>query len=346
MVGIGIIGTGYWGKNHVRIYANLLKNNKIDYLKICDIDKERVKELSESYSLDYTTNIMDILKDNNISAVVIVTPSSTHYELTKIALNYDKDVFVEKPITLESNDALELIKMAKERKKILMVGHLFRYHPLVTHIKRKIDNGEFGKIEMIITFRFALGVPRTDMGVILALAIHDIDLTCYLLNKKKPESILVDTGKFHQDKVEEMAAISLTFDDNIKGYILASWNIPVYDKKRELIVIGSDKSAIINYLNPSEYYIYDERLKKKIINGNTILEKENGQINKITIKYKEPLKQEIMHFIKCVKTRKDPKTNGYVGYHAVRMCETAFQSVKENKRIYFNEVEKWLKTII
>ncbi|MHA1254279.1 MAG: Gfo/Idh/MocA family protein, partial [Promethearchaeota archaeon] len=222
MIGIGIIGVGYWGKNHVSAYKTLLQENRINYLKICDINENRVKEISEINSIECTTKIDDILNDDKITAVVIITPSSTHYELTKLALENDKDVFVEKPLTLNSNDSLKLIELANQKHKKLMVGHLFRYHPAVKAIKKRIDNGELGKIQMILTSRLALGVPRKDMGVILALAVHDLDLFCYLLNKNEPESILVDNGKFHQDEVVETTNISLNFENNTKGYIMES----------------------------------------------------------------------------------------------------------------------------
>ena len=335
MVGIGIIGTGYWGKNQVRNYNSLLLEEKIEYLKICDIDKKRAKELSSIHSIEYTTNIKDLLNDNKITAVVIATPSSTHYELAKISLESDKDVFVEKPLTLKSDNAMKLINLAKQRGKILMVGHLFRYHPIIEEIKKKIEIGEFGKIQMIMSFRLALGVPRKDIGVILALAVHDLDLTCYLLNKKEPESILVDNGKFNQEEVIETTNISLNFDNNTKGYIMDSWNIPVYGKRRELIIIGSEKSALVNYLTPSEYYIFDSSIKNRINNDIVIFEKNNNGTQKITIDYKEPLKQEILHFVKCIETRTTPNSDGLVGYYAVRMCERAKLSAEKNKRIYF-----------
>ena len=335
MVGIGIIGTGYWGKNHVNIYKSLLVEGKIDYLKICDIDEKRVKEISRAYSIDYTTDIEDLLNNNKITAIVIITPSSTHYELSKLSLESGKDVFVEKPITLKSENALKLIKLAKQNNKILMVGHLFRYHPAVEEIKKRIDFGEFGKIQMILSFRLALGVPRTDMGVILALAVHDLDLTCYLLNKKEPESILVDNGKFNQEEVIEMTNISLNFDNNTRGYIMGSWNIPVYGKRRELLIIGSEKSGYVNYLTPSEYLIFDSSIKNSVINDKVIFEKYDNGIHKIVIEYKEPLKQEILHFIKCIETRTAPNSDGLVGYNAVRMCEKAIISAEKNKRIYF-----------
>jgi len=335
MIGIGIIGAGSWGKNHLRIYKALLLEKKIDYLRICDIDEERAKELSQINSIDYTTSINELLNDTKITAVVIVSPSSTHYELSKLSLESGKDVFVEKPITLNSDNAMKLIDLAKSKQKILMVGHLFRYHPVVEEIKKKIEIGEFGKIQMILTFRLALGVPRKDMGVILALAVHDLDLTCYLLDKKEPESILVDNGKFNQEEVVEMTNISLNFENNTKGYIMESWNIPVYDKKRELIIIGSEKSALVNYLNPSEYQIFESSLKRRRSGEKSIFELQRNGIQKISIAYKEPLKQELLHFIKCIETRTNPITDGLVGYHAVRMCEKAKISAEKNKRIYF-----------
>lgn len=308
---------------------------KVDYLKVCDISEDRAKEIGKDFNLEYTTKIDDIKNDKRINAVVIATPSPTHYELSKLFMESGKDVFVEKPMTLKSEDAHDLIEIAKRTKKILMVGHLFRYHPAVKDVKKRIDIGEFGRILTIITYRFAFGVPRKDMGVILALAVHDLDLTCYLMNQNTPKSILVDNAKFHQDIVEEMTNISLEFENGARGYMMESWDIPVYDKKRELVVIGSEKSAIIDYLVSNEYKIYDTKIKKRNVNNVEILEKEENAVNKIVIEYKEPLKEEILHFLECIKTRKNPETDGLVGYHAVQMCEKAFQSEEENKRVYF-----------
>lgn len=329
-----MIGTGYWGKNHVRIYKSLLIEKEINYLKICDINETRAKQIASDYDLEYTIKIEDILNDNKVTAVVIATPSSTHYELTKKFLEDGKDVFVEKPITLNSENARDLVEVAKRQKKILMVGHLFRYHPVVRDLKKRIDLGEFGKINMIITYRFALGVPRKDMGVIYALAVHELDLSCYLLNQEFPESIIADNAKFHQDKVEEMSSISMNFPNGAKSYMMESWDIPVYGKKRELIIIGTEKSAIIDYLLPNEYKIFDTKIKKQFIDDKKILEIEENAINKIIIDYKEPLKEEILHFINCVKNRTQPETDGEVGYKTIKMCEVVFESAKKNKRIY------------
>ncbi|MHA1253229.1 MAG: Gfo/Idh/MocA family protein, partial [Candidatus Helarchaeota archaeon] len=281
MIGIGIIGTGYWGKNHLRIYKSLLNENKIDYLKICDINEARAKEMAKDFDVDFTTKIEDIINDKMINTVVIITPSITHYNLAKIFLNNGKDVFVEKPLTLNSSEAKELVSLAEKNNRILMVGHLFRYHPIIKDVKRRIDLGEFGKINMILTYRFALSVPRKDMGVVFALAVHELDLSCYLLNQNSPKSIIADDARFYQDKVEEMVNIVMEFENGTKSYLMESWDIPVYGKKREMVIIGSEKSAIIDYLNPNEYTIYDTKITKEYNDGKLFLKVEDNQINKI-----------------------------------------------------------------
>ena len=308
---------------------------EIDYLKIYDINEKRATQIAEDYDLEFTTNIEVVSNDDKISAVVIVTPSSTHYQLAKKFLESGKDVFIEKPMTLNSEHAKDLVEIAKKQNRILMVGHLFRYHPVVRDVKRRIDMGEFGKINMIITYRFAFGIPKKDMGVIYALAVHELDLSCYFLNQEFPTSIIADSARFHQSNVEEMANISMDFPNGIKSYMMESWNIPVYGKKRELIIIGSEKSAIIDYLQPNEYKIYDTKIKKQIIGDELVLEKEDYAVNKIIIEYREPLREEILHFVDCVKNRVKPETDGVVGYKAIKICEAVFKSIKENKRIYF-----------
>ncbi len=304
-------------------------------MKLCDINEGRAKQIAGDYDLEYTSNIEEILSDSNISAIVIATPSSTHYKIAKKFLENGKDVFIEKPMTLNSEGAKDLVEIANKKNTILMVGHLFRYHPAVKDLKNRIDLGEFGKINMIVTYRFALGVPRKDMGVVYALAVHELDLSCYLLNTEYPISLIADSARFHQDDVEEMVNISMEFPNGAKSYMMESWNIPVYGRKRELVIIGSEKSAIIDYLLPNEYVIYDTKIKKQNIENKTLLEIEENAVNKIVIEYKEPLREEILHFIHCVKNRAIPETDGIVGYKAIKICEAVFNSIKENKRIYF-----------
>ncbi|MFX1277447.1 MAG: Gfo/Idh/MocA family protein [Promethearchaeota archaeon] len=335
MIGIGIIGVGYWGKNHVRIYKSLLLENKIDYLKICDIDEHRINQMAEDYGLEYSTDLNELIKDDKINAVVIVTPADNHFEIAKLMLNNGKDVFIEKPMTLDSDKAMEIVETAKKNNQILMVGHIFRFHPIVQDLKKRIDLGEFGRINLLYAFRFALGVPRTDIGVDFDLAAHDIDVSCYFLKHNYPKSLMADCVSFHQDKVIEMANICLEFPNKARSYLMESWNVPVYDKKRELIVIGTEKSAIADYLTPNEYRIFDTKIKKRFSNGKEILEIDEKTVIKIVLEYKEPLKEEILHFVDCLRNRKIPLSDGMVGYRTIKMCEAITQSAKENKKIFF-----------
>ena len=330
-----MIGVGYWGKNHVRIYKTLLLENEIDYLKIYDTDENRVKQIAEDYNLDYLSDLNKVIKDDKITAVVIVTPSDNHFEIVKLMLNNNKDVFVEKPMTLKSDEAMELVKIAKNNNKLLMVGHIFRFHPIVQDLKKRIDLGEFGNINMIYSFRFAMGVPRTDIGVDFDLAVHDLDVSCFLLNYDFPKSLMADCVSFHQDKVIEMANITLEFPNKARSYMMETWNVPVYDKRRELVIIGSEKSAIADYLTPNEYRIFDTKIRKRTLNDIEILEIDEKTVIKIVLEYKEPLKEEVLHFVDCLKNRKNPLSDGMVGYRTVKMCEAITQSANENKRIFF-----------
>ena len=252
MLGIGVIGTGHWGKNHVRTFNEFRSKGLIDHLKICDVDKQRVRELGENFGVEYTTDYKTLLDDKKIKAVSIATSSATHYQIAKEFLKAGKDVLVEKPMTINSKQGKDLVKIASDNKKILMVGHIFRYHPAINELKRRMEGGEFGKIYFFISNRLDIGTPRKDMGVIFALGIHEIDMFCHLLDVDYPNEITTVSGDYLQSDIEEMATIILGFDNGVKGYATESWLVPVYGKKRELVVIGSEQSARIDYLKPQE----------------------------------------------------------------------------------------------
>jgi UDP-N-acetylglucosamine 3-dehydrogenase len=335
MVGIGVIGTGYWGKNHVRVFKELMFDGLIDTVKICDINEHRVKELSGYFKVEYTTDYVELIDDPGINAVSVVTPSSTHYKIAKEFLENGKDVFMEKPMTMESTEAKKLVEIADAEMRIIMVGHIFRYHPAVCELKMKLDRGEFGKIYFIISNRFAFGAPRRDMGVIYALGIHEVDMFCYLLNVKYPKDITALAGAYLQPNIEEVASIILSFDDHVMGYAMESWLVPVYGKKRELVLIGSEKCAKIDYLKSQELEIFDIRIKSEKVKDNLLFSVENTQSYKIPIEYKEPLREELTHFIRCIRSRSKPLSDGEVGMRAVEMAEAAIRSAGLRRTIEF-----------
>jgi UDP-N-acetylglucosamine 3-dehydrogenase len=332
MTGVGVIGTGYWGKNHVRTFSELVSEGLIDNVKICDLDEKRARELGDAFGIEYMTNYKTLLFDPKIEAVSIVTPSATHYQLVKEFMEAGKDVLVEKPMTMDSKEAEKLVRISKETGQILMVGHIFRHHPAVKELKHRIDLGEFGNIQFISSNRLSFGAPRKDMGVVYALGIHEVDMFCYLMDKDCPDSILATTSTCLQKDIEETAMIVMNFD-GIKCYAFESWLMPAYGKQRDLVVVGSEKTAKIDYLKPHELQVFDIRISEKGYEDTMAFSVENEGSYVIPIPYAEPLKEELQHFITCINNRSVPASDGTIGMHAVRMAEVALESARTGKSV-------------
>jgi len=329
MPGVAVIGTGHWGKNHARVYKELWLEGAVDAVKICDLNESRVSEVSSTLDIEGTTDYQQILSDPGIQAVSIVTPSKTHHQIAKEFMQAGKDVLIEKPMTMDVNEAEELVRIANQNKHILMVGHIFRYHPAVQELKRRIDEGELGEIQNIIGIRETFGLPRKDMGVIYTLGIHELDMFCYLLGVDYPKSLIATTSKVYSQDIEETATIVMDFG-NVKGYAFESWLVPVYDKRRELVVVGSKMSARVDYLKPQELHLFDIRF---ITNNGVPVCVENKDKFLVLLPYAEPLKEELKCFISCVNSRQKPLSDGLVGLRAVAMAEAALTSAKIGKTV-------------
>ena len=329
MPGIAVIGVGHWGKNHARVYKELCQEGVADAVQIYDIDQARVLELGSALGIQSTSNYQQILSDSEVHAVSIVTPSRTHYKIAKECMEAGKDVLVEKPLTMDVAEAEGLVKIADKNNRILMVGHVFRYHPAVQELRRRMNEGELGKIQTIISNRETFGLPRKDMGVIYALGIHELDMFCYLMEVDYPESVTAVTSKVYSQDIEETAMLAVDFGD-VKGYAFESWLVPGREKKRDLLVIGSKMSARVDYLKPQELCLFDTRVVTE--NGIPISVEDNGE-RVISIPYAEPLKEELRQFISCVNSRQKPLTDGLVGVRAVAMAEAALASARTGKAI-------------
>lgn len=329
MLGIAVIGTGNWGKNHVRVYNELMAEGIIDKLKICDTDANRARQLGDDLRVEWVTDCRDVIKDPDIKAVSIATPSKTHYSIGKEFIESGKDVLIEKPMTMDMNEAKKLIRVAASHDRILMAGQIFRYHPAVGELKRMIDASELGTIQNIIGNRLYFGLPRKDMGVIYALGIHELDVFCYLLGVDYPRSIVAAVSKSYGGDIEETAMISADFG-HARGYALESWLVSVYSKMRDLVVVGSKGSVRIDYLTPNELYMFDNRI---IIDKGIPVRVEDKGKRTISIPYAEPLKEEIRHFISCIISRQSPTSDGSVGLRAVTMAEAALKSAKTGKTV-------------
>lgn len=326
---IAQIGTGYWGRNHARVWRELKDEGVVDDIILCDINEDAVKPLAEDLKLEYLTSPEEILENYDIDAVDIVAPTSRHYDLAKKFLMVGKDVFVEKPLTLTSKQSEELIQIAEDKKLILMPGHVFRYHPALQELKKKISRGELGEIRYLNTIRSGLRIPRNDMGVLLALGIHDVDIYSYLLDREYPDEVYCSVQYNIMPKIEDIAYLLLKYG-NINGYIFESWLTPIGNKIRELHVIGESEAVRINYLKPDILEIYNSGVfvgeEKKYILQNEGMRTE-------TVPYKEPLKEELKDFINSIQKRRQPISDMYHGMKAIKIIEYAIESSKNGKPI-------------
>jgi len=330
MVRIALAGIGYWGPNLLRVFDSLA-GVRVKY--VCDENPGRLRQFRRQYPrITFISDFRKILRDKDISAVVISTPASTHHRLAKAALLSGKDVFVEKPLTLKASESKELVGLASKRKKVLMVGHLLVYHPAVIKLKKSIDRGDLGRIYYIDCSRLNLGKIRREENVLWSLAVHDIAAVVHLLGKV-PEGVEASGSSFIQRRVEDLAFITLYFPGDILAHIHTNWLHP--KKVRELTIVGSKKMAVFddvkrrNKLKVVNQYIEKERY----VSYNTLPKLKFGKVSFIDVSSKEPLRAECEHFIQCVKARKAPASDGREGLKVVRVLEAAERAIKSGRRV-------------
>ena len=334
MTKYGVVGVGYWGRNHLRSLIKLREEGLIDHLVACDSSEFALKQIEEYDCVERKTNWRELLKDEDLEMVSIVSPSPLHYEMTKEFMLAGKDVLVEKPLAMSSTECKQLMQIEKETGKGLMVGHIFRFHPAILELRERIKQREFGDILYITVRRTALRTPRRDMGVMLALGIHEVDLNCFLLGDKNPDSIFADVNYLF-DNQEEMAFILQKFG-KISAYSFESWVDPTKGKLRELSLVGSLKSAVVNFLIPDEIKIISSYIKVKENKDHKLLEAIHGGETVIRVQSKEPLLEEIRHFINKSKTDKIYDSNSFIGMRAVQMVEKALESNEKRSFVEFN----------
>jgi len=321
---IAVVGCGYWGKNLVRNFYELKS-----LYAICDIDEDRLKSFQEKYTNiiiynDYQT----LLKDSNVEAIVISTPATTHYSLAKEALLADKDVFVEKPIALNYKDGEELVLLAKEKNKILMVGHLLEYHPAVIKLKDLINNGELGKINYIYSNRLNLGKFRTEENILWSFAPHDISVILDLLGEM-PEEVSAQGGNYLNPSIADVTITAMNFPGGVKAHIFVSWLHPY--KEQKLVVIGDRKMIMFDDVNPkNKLFLYSHKIEW--VKRFPVPHLEEAQ--PLDVEKKEPLKSECEHFKECIITRKQPKTDGNNGLRVLKILEACQDSLKKNGQVY------------
>lgn len=327
---IAIVGTGYWGKNLVRNFYNLGALNTV-----CDTNPDTLKFFVQEYSGVVGVNsYSEVLNHPQIKGVAISTPAETHYSFAKEAILAGKDVYVEKPLCLSETEGKELNKLAEKHDRILMVGHLLWYHPVVLKLKELIDCGHLGRIQYIYSNRLNLGKLRREENVLWSFAPHDISVILGLIGEM-PGSIRAQGGNFLHQQIADTTVTLLNFSSGIRAHIFVSWLHPF--KEQKLVVVGDKQMAVFDDTLPWE--------KKLQLYGHTIDWNENIPVaNKaeaicVDVDKGEPLRAECQHFLECVESREVPRTDGEEGLRVLRVLNACQQSLETEQKIIFSEVE-------
>jgi len=326
MIRIGIIGYGYWGPNLVRNFA-ATQNCKIDL--ICDFNVTRLEVINKLYpEIEATNDINKILFNPNIDAVIIATPVFTHFSIAKSALQNNKHVLIEKPMTSNVESSIELINIAKSKNLILMIDHTFLYTDSVNKIKQFINKGELGDLKYFDSTRINLGLFQPDVNVLWDLAPHDISILLYL-NNEFPISVNA-TGISHTgNDIENIAYLTINYQSNFIAHINCSWTSPT--KVRSTLIGGSKKMIMYNDLEPSEKIrIYDTsyQFKNSEDKNRILVDYRIGDINLPKITNTEALLGVANDFIESISNNKVPISNGEIGLSVVKILDAAQKSIK------------------
>lgn len=310
---IGVIGTGYWGKNLVRNFTELGVISAVS-----DTDEQMLGTLAQTYNISARfTNPTDLINLPEIDAVAIAAPAVNHYELVHAALTAGKDVFVEKPLALDVADAQRLIDLADSTNRILMVDHLLQYHPAVISLKKMIDEGKLGKLRYIYSNRLNIGKLRTEENILWSFAPHDISVILYLV-EKFPKDVRAFGEAYLQDGVYDTTVTNLDFSDRLKAHIFVSWLHPFKDQK--LVVIGDGGMAVFDDMSKDQKLIFFPH-KVEWIKQRPVASKADLEV--IPIESKEPLREACQHFLNCIQQRKKPKTDGVEALNVLKVIAAA-----------------------
>ena len=334
---IGIIGYGYWGPNLTR---NFFEIPMADLVAIADMKDDRLQRAKNVYPSVFTTNEYTEFFTMDLNAAIISTPPATHYPIAKDCLEHGLHVLIEKPMTLKSEHAQELIELAASKDLILMVGHTFEYNSAVLALKEYVDSGEIGEILYLDTARLNLGLFQSDSNVLWDLAPHDISILLYLLGER-PISVSAQGMPCVFDGIYDVAYMNLIFPNRMPAYIHVSWLDPC--KVRRVTVVGSKKMIVYNDLeNERKLKIYDKGVETPAYTNGGFNEFQcnyrTGDIVIPRIKMVEPLRKECQHFLDCIVNNEQPRSNGEDGLSVIKILEAAQRSMMNGST---HEVIKW-----
>ncbi|MEZ0373331.1 MAG: Gfo/Idh/MocA family protein [Candidatus Sericytochromatia bacterium] len=315
---VAVAGSGYWGKNLVRNFHQLGA-----LAAVCEpssAGQEQARQIAPEVTI--LDRFEAVLADPGIKAVVIATPAVTHYELSRQALLAGKDVFCEKPLALNYRQAAELVKLAREHERILMVGHILEYHPAILALRELVASGELGAIRYLYSHRLNLGKIRREENILWSFAPHDIAVILRLTGEL-PFQVIAHGGSYIQPNIADVTMTQLGFDNGVSAHIFVSWLNPF--KEQKLVVVGARKMAVFDDVAKS-LVLYDQRVD--ICEGEPVPVKGEG--TPVAFASDEPLKLECQAFLDAIGTRVAPITDGESGLRVLKVLQAAQRSLITN----------------
>lgn len=327
MIGVGVVGYGYWGPNVVR---NFYSSKNAEVLMVCDRQLRLLEEVPRAYpSVRITADVDELLGCPEIAAVALATPVDTHYSLAKRALEAGKHVWIEKPMAVTSSECEELIELASSRGLLVHVDHTFIYTAPIRKLRQLINSGELGQLYYYDSVRVNLGLFQHDVNVLWDLAVHDLAIMDYLVDEK-PTRVSSTGVKSVPGQPESIGYLTCFFESGFIAHVHANWLAPA--KVRQTLIGGQKKMAIFDDLDQAEKIkIYDKGVDLVTDPGDVarmLVDYRSGDMYAPHLERTEALAVEVEHFINCIHQGKPTTTDGQMGVRVVRILEAATQSMK------------------
>jgi len=329
MIGVGLVGFGYWGPNLARNFSTA---PECRLLAICDAREDRLAIVRQYYpGCLATPRFEDLLDNKEIHAIAIATPVASHFALAQTALLAGKDLLIEKPFTRTSSDAERLVALAERDGRILAVDHTFLYTDAVRKIKDLVESGAIGELLYIDSVRTNLGLFQPDHNVLWDLAPHEFSIVDFLV-QRDPVSIQVQGACHTENAIENLAYVHMEYEGNLIAHFHLNWLAPV--KIRQTIIAGSRKMIVYDDMEQHDKLkIYDKGIALRPVDGpdahfKTFINYRTGDMVVPPLKNHEALSVEIAHFIDSIKKRTQPLADGHAGLKVVRLLEAAQESLK------------------
>ena len=327
MIRLGVIGFGYWGPNIVRNF-NGVEGSEVTM--ICDMTPNAFKRAGNAFPhIRVTNNCDDVFNSPDIDAVAVITPVSTHYELSKRTLESGKHLFVEKPFTASVSQAEELIEIAARKNLVIMVDHTFIFTGAVRYIKQLIEREALGRIFYYDSTRVNLGLFQRDVNVIWDLAPHDFAIVDFLF-EEKPVAVMA-CGKSHMGLLEDMAYVTVLFESNMIAHFDVNWLSPV--KVRNTLIGGEKKMLMWNDVESDEKIkIYDKGVEilNKEAEYQLLVNYRMGDMHSPRLEQGEALLREAAEFVACIREKRAPVNDGHAGLRIVKLLVACDESLKRN----------------